>query len=198
MADHPLLGPALLLSLVTATTSLHRYNEPRAGLLFSALVSLPFTLSSLVTRVCGLALLLATLPPDWAGLLLLSLALALAGVGGLVAPAPDSARRPASLGSPPACLASSRCSLLLCRLPALTLRGAASLLAPLDYTAASPVRGAATILLNYTVSWAGLGAGLAVSVLHFVPNTYHGLQLPSPGDFSLAIPQQEIKSGSPH
>ena len=100
MADHPLLGPALLLSLVTATTSLHRYNEPRAGLLFSALVSLPFTLSSLVTRVCGLALLLATLPPDWAGLLLLSLALALAGVGGLVAPAPDSARRPAS--PPPA------------------------------------------------------------------------------------------------
>ena len=65
-------------------------------------------------------------------------------------------------------------------------RAAASILHPLGYTS-DPVlgqvrvRGGALLLANYLLVMAGLGAGLALSLLHRVPNTYQGLEMASIG-----------------
>ena len=65
-------------------------------------------------------------------------------------------------------------------------RAAASILHPLGYTGdpnlgQGRVRGGALLLANYLVVMAGLGAGLALSLLHRVPNTYQGLEMASIG-----------------
>ena len=43
------------------------------------------------------------------------------------------------------------------------------------------MRGGALLLANYLLVMAGLGAGLALSLLHRVPNTYQGLEMASIG-----------------
>ena len=68
----------------------------------------------------------------------------------------------------------------------LSIRAAASILHPLGYTGdpnlgQGRVRGGALLLANYLVVMAGLGAGLALSLLHRVPNTYQGLEMASIG-----------------
>jgi len=89
-----------------------------------------------------------------------------------------------------------RGSALLSQLPAQAIRAAASILHPLGYTS-DPVlgqvrvRGGALLLANYLLVMAGLGAGLALSLLHRVPNTYQGLEMASIG-VQLEVPETEV------
>lgn len=63
-----------MLPLLLTISSLHRYNERRASLLLSSLVTLPFTVATVTTRTLSLAIIFLLQPLSWLLMLLLTLA----------------------------------------------------------------------------------------------------------------------------
>ena len=69
---------SMFLSLLGLVVSVHRYNERQTGLLVSCLVSVPFTLATVTTRVQAAAIILAFYPLTWSLVLFSSLVAGLA------------------------------------------------------------------------------------------------------------------------
>ena len=69
---------SMFLSLLGLVVSVHRYNERQTGLLVSCLVSVPFTLATVTTRVLAAAIILAFYPLTWSLVLFSSLVAGLA------------------------------------------------------------------------------------------------------------------------
>ena len=69
---------SMFLSLLGLVVSVHRYNERQTGLLVSCLVSVPFILATVTTRVLASAIILAFYPLNWSLVLFSSLIAGLA------------------------------------------------------------------------------------------------------------------------
>ena len=69
---------SMFLSLLGLVVSVHRYNERQTGLLISCLVSVPFILATVTTRVLASAIILAFYPLNWSLVLFSSLIAGLA------------------------------------------------------------------------------------------------------------------------
>jgi len=200
LASHTLFIPALILSFLLMVLGIHRFNEMRSSSLVAVLVSLPLTMCTLAARLTALTFILAFQPIRYSLLLLLLLTVGNLAVGLCcrVGSSPGARRVEEEEGGVPAavdCLG-MRGSALLSQLPGQGIRAAASILHPLGYTGDPGlgqvrVRGGALLLANYLVVMAGLGAGLALSLLHRVPNTYQGLEMASIG-VQLEVPETEV------
>lgn len=201
LSSHPLFIPALVLSFLLMVVGVHRFNEMRSSSLMAVLVSLPLTMCTLAARLIALTFILAFQPLRYSLLLLLLLTVGNLATGlccRVGTRSPGARREEEEEGGVPAavdCLG-MRGSALLSQLPGQAIRAAASILHPLGYTS-DPVlghvrvRGGALLLANYLVVMAGLGAGLALSLLHRVPNTYQGLEMASIG-VQLEVPETEV------
>ena len=185
-----LCGPGLAASLLFLVTAVHRYNEGEASLVTAVLVTAPFTLVNLLTRLASLALLLAFLPAIQCGLLLILLTACLAVARLVLARA---APRPATTAPPeePRCMAGRP----LCRLAGVAALAAAELLAPLGFPRSPhPVW---ALAVNCGVVGAGMGVGLGYCLAHHAPNRYTGLHSARPG-LTLEIPQTDLVLRTAH
>ena len=100
------------------------------------------------------------------------------------------------------CCASANCSFLLFKLPGLLLKAIVNIFLPLGCSSdpqlcQGPIRGSLQILGNYGLTMTWLGVGLALAILHHIPNTYHGLEMAKMG-MLVEIPETNVvlKTGS--
>lgn len=197
LEKHPMYAPAMFLSFCLVVTSVHRYNERRTSTLISILVTIPFTIITIAIRIVAVSVILAFHPSKWSILLLavLSFALLLLNLAcqANLAKYPKSTPEDEGMAE---CCASSNCTFLLFKLPRMLLKAVGDIFIPLGYDGDGElcqglVRGSWQIVLNYAITMACLGVGLATAILHHVPNTYHGLEMTKMG-MMVEIPETNV------
>ena len=188
----------MFLSFCLVVTAFHRFNERRTSTLLSILVTIPFTIITVLVRILGVAVILAFHPLQWSLLLLAGLSLSLlllnlACQSNLIEH-PPSKDKDEGMAE---CCASASCSFL-----SLLLKAIVNIFLPLGYSSdpqlcQGPIRGSLQILGNYGLTMSWLGVGLALAILHHIPNTYHGLEMAKMG-MLVEIPETNVvlKTGS--
>ena len=166
----PMYTPAMFLSFCLVVTAFHRFNERRTSTLLSILVTIPFTIITVLVRILGVAVILAFHPLQWSLLLLAGLSLSLlllylACQSNLIEH-PPSKDKDEGMAE---CCASVSCSFL-----SLLLKAIVNIFLPLGYSSDAqlcqgPIRGSLQILGNYGLTMTWLGVGLALAILHHIP-----------------------------
>ena len=195
----PFYWPPLLFSFSLIVTGVHRYNERQTSTLVSVLVSIPFTIITIVARLAVLSVIIAFYPQRSTMLLLLGIFCSLLVSNILFLDFNKDFTFPNPQQDTPNrvnCCIGRKCSALFTCLPRLLVKTVADILIPLGYNndrqlGQRPTRGSWLILTNYLIVMAGLGIGLGFSILHHVPNTYNGLDMAKIG-VNLEIPETNL------
>ena len=180
-------------------TGVHRFNERKTSTLVSILVSIPFTFITVLVRLSALSVIIAFMPQKYTLFLLLGIFSSLLVLNMIFTDYKDMCPRQnphGDVGTMLDCCVDKKCSHLFGYLPRLMLKAVADILVPLGYNndtqlGHNPSRGSWLILTNYMIMMTGLGLGLWYSILHHVPNTYHGLNMAKNG-LKVEIPDTNL------
>ena len=186
----PFYIPALLFSFSLIVTGIHRYNERQTSALMSVLVSIPFTVISVLVRLLALSIIIVFCPQSETMLLLLSILCSIF-LSNTVQHFKKDCIRPCAHENE-----GCKLSAFLHCLPRLVLRSVADILMPLGYNSdiqlgQRSLRGSWLILSNYVIVMVGLGISLGLTILHHVPNTYDGIDIANSG-VKLEIPDTDL------
>ena len=119
--------PAMTISLLVLVASVHRYNERQTSTVLTVLLTLPYTATTVLTRVIALAIILSVYPLFWSSVLGAGLVLALLVLNLACAQSRDEKEEEEEEER------GSLCSCLLSKLPSMIGRALASVLSPLGY-----------------------------------------------------------------
>jgi hypothetical protein len=180
-------------------TGIHRYNERQTSTLVSVLVSIPFTFITVLVRLLALSVIIAFLPQRSVMLLLLGIFCSLLVSNIIHHDLKEDCARQNPQGDVVNlldCCIGRKCSLLLSCLPILMVKAVVDILVPLGYNKDTKLgqkssRGSLLIFTNYVIVMVGLGLSLGFSILHHVPNTYHGLNMAKNG-LKVEIPDTNL------
>ena len=116
----------MTVSLLVLVASVHRYNERQTSTVLTVLLTLPYTATTILTRVTALAIILSVYPLFWSSVLGAGLVLALLVLNLACAQSRDEKEEGEEERG-------SLCSCLLSKLPSMIGRALASVLSPLGY-----------------------------------------------------------------
>ena len=195
----------MLISFILLVSAVHRYNERRTSSLLAILVTIPFTIITLVVRILAASIILGFHPSTWSVLVISGLSLGLLVVN-LACRVKNSNKSNEEDDdgddSAAACCASKVCTFVLFKLPRLLIKAVGNIFIPLGYGSdeilgQNVMHGSWQIGLNFLLCMICLGAGITTAVLHHVPNTYHGLEMAKMG-MMVEIPETNVivKTGS--
>ena len=133
--------PAMTLSLMLVVASVHRYNERKTSSILTVLLTLPYTVTTIVTRMLAIAIIFSVFPVFWSTVLTAGLALALLVLNlACVQPREEEECEVKKMKQAEVEVEEdeerSRCSLCSClvfKLPSLFLKSLASIVSPLGY-----------------------------------------------------------------
>merc|ERR1719410_488114 len=154
--------------------SVHRYNERRTSSIVSVLVTIPFTLSTVVIRSLSIAIIISFYPVNWSIIMFSSLITGLLVTNAMCETANKTTAHTSDDNDHNCCKGLGR---LLCKLPGKIIRAVVSIISPIGYNNdrqvdQASVHGGSLILLNYVLVMAAITAGLSTTVLYYIPNNY--------------------------
>jgi len=184
---------SMFLSLIVLMVSVHRYNERKTSSIVSVLVTIPFTMSTVIIRSLCIAVIISFYPINWSIIMFSSLIVGLLVTNTMCETASHSTNNDEDHN----CCKGFCC--LICKLPGKITRAIVSIISPIGYNNdrqvdQASVHGGSLILLNYVLVMAAITAGLSTTVLYYIPNNYHGLIISSM-DIQVEIPEVILKTG---
>ena len=193
--------PAIFTSLTLIFIGIHSFNERQTRCIVTSLVTVPFTVSTIMVRVFCLVIIISFQPLSWC--LLLFLVLTILNTAGSMVLSLDSLS--STLETPSEedkCFVPQTGVTAIKNLPKLILKSFARIVAPLGYqddellgVKATTSRGGVMILWNYVVVMVGLLLGVSTALLDHLPTTIEGLDFKG-YEMSVEIPETTFKLSS--
>ena len=127
---------AMFLSLMMVVVSVHRYNERQTSSILAVLVSIPFTMSTVIIRSITLAIIISFYPLNWSLVLFSVMIVSLLVINAVCEAAADKHdddddEKVDDDGEERTCCAVL--SRMICSLPAKITRASVSIISPLGY-----------------------------------------------------------------
>ena len=125
---------AMFLSLMMVVVSVHRYNERQTSSILAVLVSIPFTMSTVIIRSITLAIIISFYPLNWSLVLFSVMIVSLLVINAVCEAAADKHDDDEKVdddGEERTCCAVL--SRMICSLPAKITRASVSIISPLGY-----------------------------------------------------------------
>ena len=125
---------AMFLSLMMVVVSVHRYNERQTSSILAVLVSIPFTMSTVIIRSITLAIIISFYPLNWSLVLFSVMIVSLLVINAVCEAAADKHDDDEKVdddGEERTCC--GVLSRMICSLPAKITRASVSIISPLGY-----------------------------------------------------------------